>query len=162
MPDKSLFMESTKVSMSQSVAEITRCLVQGGARSIHTEFDEEGKITGIQWTVSVGANKLSFKMPARVDVVYKTLLSRGAGSKETVQARAERIAWRQLLRWVQVQMAMIDMGMAEMAEVFFAYNQPTGEPSGETLYNMAKASQFKLLSPGTDRLLLGPATGAKQ
>ena len=35
--------------------------------------------------------------------------------------QAKRVAWRQLLRWTEAQLAMIDAGMAHAGEVFLAY-----------------------------------------
>ncbi len=57
--------------------------------------------------------------------------------------RAERIAWRQLLRWVQIQIAMIQTGMVDAAEVFLPYM----EVGGRTLYRAFADTQFKRLPP---------------
>lgn len=59
--------------------------------------------------------------------------------------QAERVAWRQLLRWVQAQLAMIECGMTEASEVFFPYMQML---SGNTIYELFKASEFKQLAAG--------------
>lgn len=49
---------------------------------------------------------------------------------------AERVVWRQLLRWIQSQLAMIDTGMVEATEVFMPYIQV--EP-GLTLWELTIA-----------------------
>lgn len=149
MSEKTIFMETTRVEASRSVQEITSALVKGGARAIQTEYDGNGKITGIQFTVKTDGKLLAFKMPARLEVIRRELKKRSTSRNiQLIEERAERVAWRQLFRWVQVQMAMIDMGMAEMSEVFFAYSQPDGSPGGKTIYELAKGSGFKMLAAG--------------
>src|ERR1039458_6782482 len=63
--------------------------------------------------------------PLRVDPIFKKLQEERRRQREQHttrdQERAERIAWRQLLRWVEAQLAMVDLGMAQDAEVFMAY-----------------------------------------
>jgi hypothetical protein len=59
-----------------------------------------------------------------------------------VREQAERVAWRQLLRWAQAQLAMIETGMAAAEEVFLPYLQ---EPSGRTVYEVFAESRFKAL-----------------
>jgi hypothetical protein len=148
-----LFMETTKISADRSAAEITAALIKGGAKSISTDY-EGRRIVGLEWVMKLGTGEVRFKMPARIDPVHKLLLTEAKRSsrwrdderqKIELREKAERVAWRQLLRWVQAQMAMIDCGMSEMTEVFFPYVQAS---NGETIYALAKASQFKQLSAG--------------
>lgn len=152
MTKQTLFMETTKVSADRSAAEITEALVRAGARHISTEY-EDGGIIGIQWVMRLAGGEVTFKMPARIAPVHKLLLDEAKRSsrwrndekpKLDLREKAERVAWRQLLRWVQAQLAMIDCGMSEMTEVFFPYMVQLG--SGQTIYQIAKASQFKMLA----------------
>ena len=61
--------------------------------------------------------------------------------KQAMQEKAERVAWRQLLRWVQAQNAMIECGMVRPMEVFTAYWIPPGQT--QTLIEGLLANQFK-------------------
>lgn len=144
---KTLYMETTEVPADRTAAEICSALVQSGATHIATDY-EQGKITGLRWSMNIAGRSLWFAMPARVEPIYNLLTDRASGfidSKraERLQAQAERVAWRQLLRWVQAQLAMIDCGMAESAEVFLPYMVST--TSGQTLYSLIKESGFKAL-----------------
>ena len=58
------------------------------------------------------------------------------------------MAWRQLLRWTQAQMAMIQCGMAESAEVFFAYLQ---SPSGFSIFQEFAEQGLRMLPPGKEK-----------
>jgi len=121
---KPMFLESTEVEADRSAAEIATELVKAGARRIATHHDDGGKITGIDWTLRAEGRDISFSMPARIEGVYQHL-KRRAGSnvpeRSKLQAKAERIAWRQLLTWVKVQNAMIEAGMCKPHEVFMPY-----------------------------------------
>lgn len=145
---KTLFMETTKVPAERSAAEISACLIQAGATQIATDYDM-GKIKGLRWTMRIQGRELLFSMPARVEPVLEKLRKRRVQRSQTeLRSDAERIAWRQLLRWIQAQMAMIDLGMAEPSEVFFAYIVH-GE-AGKTIHSLFVEQQFKML-PGPEK-----------
>ena len=133
---KQVYMGTTKIEADRTAAEIIAELVRVGAKSVNTDY-KNGKIDGIRWIMSVNGNDTLFEMPARVDPVVKILGNREQGV---------RTAWRQLLRWVQAQNAMIETGMVHAAEVYFAYHVPEG--SARTLFEIALDSpKFKLLGP---------------
>lgn len=146
-----LFMETTEVPAERTAAEISAVLIRGGATQIATDY-EGGRIVGLRWTMRVCGRDILFAMPARVEPVYQILAKRrdsangdkwfSSDLKSTMRAKATRVAWRQLLRWTQAQLAMIDSGMAEPSEVFLPYLQ-TG--SGQSLFEVFKGSEFKQL-----------------
>lgn len=121
-----VFMETTEVPPERSAAEIASCLIRAGATQIATEYDN-GRIVGLRFTLTVGGQPLTFELPARTEPVYKLLVKRSRSSyltekeKTNKRAQAERVGWRQLLRWVQAQLAMMDVGMVSAHEVFFPY-----------------------------------------
>jgi hypothetical protein len=142
---KTLFMETTEVPAERTAAEISSVLIRAGATQIATDY-EAGKITGLRWTMRATGRDLLFAMPARVDPIYKILYDRSSSSwsvdKAKLREKAQRVAWRQLLRWVQAQLAMIECGMTEASEVFFPYIQT---PSGDTVYELFRGQGFKML-----------------
>lgn len=145
---KTLYMETTEIPAEKTAGEILSALVAVGATQVATDY-EAGKIKGLRWTMLVpGQGERLFAMPARIEPVYKILAARNEyaspAQKEQLQAKARRVAWRQLLRWVQAQLAMIDCGMTEASEVFFPYIQT---PSGQTLFDAFKVGQLRALLP---------------
>lgn len=130
-------MGSTKIESMQTAGEIISELVRGGATSINTEYSN-GKISGIKWLMRVRGTECLFDMPIRVEPLLKVIGDR---------AQAERVALRQLLRWVQAQNAMIEVGMAEAGEVYFAYMVKPG--TKQTLFQHLVDSQFKALGPAS-------------
>lgn len=55
--------------------------------------------------------------------------------------QAERTAWKCLKDWVDAQMALIQLGLANMDEVFMPYIM---DRNGNTLYEIAKERRFLL------------------
>lgn len=145
--NKTLFMETTDVPAERTASEISALLIQAGARQIATDYDA-GKIRGLRWTMRVPAGgDLLFAMPVRVEPIFKLLYQRASSfvdheREARLRAQAERVAWRQLFRWTQAQIAMVQAGMAEASEVFLPYWLPTG---GDSLFQLLKGSQFKAL-----------------
>jgi hypothetical protein len=144
---KPLYMESTEIPPARTAQEIQVVLVGAGARQIMTEYDAAGKVTGLKWTMATPLGDRLFDMPARVKPLYEILLKRARVSGQRfdlakLQAKAERVAWRQLLRWVQAQVAMIETGMVQASEVFFPYMVAV---EGRTVYSLFEARQLPML-----------------
>jgi hypothetical protein len=123
----SLYMETTKISATRTAQEIGSLLANSGATAVLTEYSKDRKICGLSFRLLVRDREIPFSLPVRVDPVYGYLQdqrTRNRYSKETEdREQAERIAWRQLLRWIQAQLAMINIGMVEAGEVFYPYIQ---------------------------------------
>jgi hypothetical protein len=151
---KTLFMETTGVPAERTAAEVSSELIQAGATQIASSY-ENGKIVGLRWTMKVQGIDALFEMPARVEPLYRLFVKRKGWTVSRHQdgslrfpdlwAKAERVAWRQLLRWVQAQNAMIETGMVQPMEVFTAYWIPPGQE--RTLFQGIIESQFKALPP---------------
>jgi hypothetical protein len=139
-------MVNTKVEAVQSIAEIQTYLIRMGATSIMTEF-EDGEPSGLYFKMNVDGKSMPFELPARVEPIYKIMHANRFNKDEARdRSQAKRVAWRQVYRWVLIQVAMIETGMVEPGEVMFAYVQ-TGPK--ESLYKRA-------LSAGIQKLLPAP------
>lgn len=150
---KTLFMETTQVAAEKTAGEITSLLIQCGARHIAMDYDENQAISGMHFVLLVAGQAHPFKMPVRTEPVFKILNGRRRSSWERANnadrdhAQAERVAWRQLLRWVMAQLAMVDAGMAAAREVFLPY---LVDQEGKTVYELFEASRFKALPPAME------------
>jgi hypothetical protein len=150
---QTLFMETTEVPAERSASEIVAELVKAGASAINTDY-QAGVITGLRWVMQVRGVDQLFNMPVRVAPVEKLLLSRRKGclfdeDRKRIHEQARRVAWRQLLRWTQAQMAMIQCGMAESGEVFFAYLMAPG--GGQSIFEAFAESGMRMLPPGEEK-----------
>jgi len=146
-----LFMESTKIDPLQTAGEVVSLLVQAGARQIQQEYSSDKKLVGVAFTLEILPGMVRyFKLPVRSEPIFK-IINGGRkhyrGNYTTVdREQAERVAWRQLYRWIQAQLAMIEVGMVEAAEIFLPYMQ---NESGATLFQEFMANSQKLLGEGT-------------
>lgn len=132
-----LYMGTTNISPTQTCGEIISELVRCGANSINTDY-KNGLISGIRWVMPVSGTPVLFEMPIRVEPILKKL-----GGRDRQQA--ERTAWRQLLRWVQAQNALIEVGMAQAGEIYLAYMVNPG--TNRTLFEHMLETQFKQIAP---------------
>ena len=153
MATKTLFMETTQIPSLKTAGEITELLVRAGAAQIAMDYSGQ-KIVGLMFSVPVSGRvePYCYKLPVRVDPVFRLLNGRRPEShwkrgnrKEWADRdrdQAERVAWRQLLRWIQAQLAMIETGMAEILEVFLPYMQAQ---DGRTMFQLFHDHELKML-----------------
>jgi hypothetical protein len=134
MKKKTLFMGTTKIDPHKTEGEIRAALVASGARQIATDYGSGGTISALRFIIPVQGQELAFALPVRSAALVHHL----RGDK----AQAERTAWRQLLRWVEAQFAMIDCGMVKAEEVYAPYML---QGNGQTLYECLATTQFKAI-----------------
>lgn len=147
---KRLFMESTEISAEKTAGEIASLLVGTGARQISMQYDERSRITGLAFAIGWGKEQMYFSLPVRTEPIFRAI--NGRRPKETYQrgnreewterdrVQAERVAWRQLLRWTEAQLALIETGMVKAGEVFMPYML---DGKGQTMWEQFE--QTKLL-----------------
>jgi hypothetical protein len=150
-----LYMETTRISAERTAQEIVILLAEAGATAVLTEYGKDRKIRGLSFKLRVADREVPFSLPVRVEPVFRILQGpqrrspkRKARLEQKDREQAERVAWRQLLRWIQAQLAMIDSGMVEAAEVFLPYVQV--EP-GRTLWERTIAGGQLALPPPAER-----------
>jgi hypothetical protein len=115
-----------------------------GAKQISYDYGDNGKVQGVQFVIKVKDRFIPIKLPARVDKAQAVLkkqweegiISHKRGKENTYgYDQAYRVAWRNILDWVQAQMALLKIGMANMEEVFLPYMQ---DRQGVTFYEAWK------------------------
>jgi hypothetical protein len=133
---KTLFMETTKIPVGQTVSQIQRILGEYGACAVMTEYKDK-EVTAVCFKVMFLDRDIPFRLPCRWEAVYKSILDRPRkrmlGSEEVLawQDQSKRIAWRQILRWVEAQMALVETNMVKVHEVFLPYIQCGINAKGE-------------------------------
>ena len=151
MPQKTLYMENTQIAPEKTAREVSDLLVAFKARQISIEYTTEARISGLRFVLATAQGEVEFRLPVRVEPVYTLLMARRKGfqneaDKRRLRAQAERVAWRQLFRWGQAQLALIDTGMVQPQEVFLPYALHAG--TGQTLYEFMAAEGLKQLAAG--------------
>jgi hypothetical protein len=131
---------STEVEAGRTVGEIISLLVAKRCTAINTDY-ENGRLLALTFVVKVGDNMIPFRMTPNIEGVARKL------PNPHDKIRAERVAWRILLRWVEAQMAMIDSTQAELGQVFLPY---AVRNDGETMWTAFQMSNTKQLSNGEE------------
>jgi len=138
-------METTKIPPEDTVAQIQKILGKYGAGKILTEY-EKGEVSGLSFIVDVAGHSVPFTLPCRWksidDVLSRRIKKYHSGTEERITAQAKRVAWRQILRWVEAQMALVQTDMVKIQEVFLPYMRVN---KGQTLYQQLEKDKFKML-----------------
>lgn len=94
---------------------------------------KDGSVVSVSFTMEIESVLVPFKLPADHEPLL-AMAQRGETKylKRGDEEQARRIAWRQILRWVQAQMAMVDIGMVTADQVFMPYIMI--DAKGTTLY----------------------------
>ena len=135
---------STTVDAFRTASEIECILVKHKAKSIMKNYEGES-ITGLSFLIDTGFQQLPIRLPVKVDECLKILKKekRENPRKQIKDTReqAERVAWRILKDWVEAQMALLDIEMVRLEEIFMAYIE-TG--NGQTIFERLEEKQFLL------------------
>lgn len=139
-------METTRVAAERTVSEIQSVLAKYGASSILLEFDKM-KVSAVSFQYAVDDKSIPFRLPCRWQAMMAVLQQSGKRPRydDTYEGWARRVAWRQILRWVEAQMALVETNMVKVQEVFFPYIQTR---SGQTLFELHETKGLLALSSG--------------
>jgi hypothetical protein len=133
-------------------AELQQTLATHGAKQISYDYGDDGKVHGVAFTIKVHDRFLPIQLPARVEKAQAVLqkqwdegvISHKRGRESTYgYEQAYRVAWRNILDWVQAQMALLEIGMAKIEEVFLPYMQ---DREGVTFFERMEQRGFLLES----------------
>lgn len=134
---------STKISSEKSCGEIQGMLGQKGAQYVSCKY-ENGEAVGICFSIDMKGKPVNFQLPCNWPGVLAAFKKdRKIPRSAETERQAKMTAWRIVKDWVEAQLALIEAGQADMAEVFLPYAVTT---SGQSLY------QKMLESP---KLLIG-------
>ena len=143
---KSLFMETTKIDPAQTVGEIQRLLGEYGASAIRMDYDN-GEVSSVSFTIKIDdGDPIPFRLPCRWEAIKKAFESRRRRRDNRgrppgdLTAQSKRVAWRQILRWVEAQLALTDTKMAKLHEVFMPY---LIVDKGQTIFEKLESQNWK-------------------
>lgn len=142
---------TSKKSATATAAEIEELLIKHGAKMIQKEITN-GNISAFRFVVDTAVGLVPIQLPVNVEAVYKILQKDHKTNRavKVTMAQAERTAWRCLYDWTAAQMALIEIGMVKLEQVFLPY---VFYKDGRTLYEAAAAKGFYLTggqNNGTD------------
>ncbi|MBA4698494.1 MAG: hypothetical protein H2212_03590 [Ruminococcus sp.] len=135
---------TTTVDPFKTVSEIEKILVSHKAKSIMKNYDGES-ISALSFLIDTGFQQIPIRLPVKTEQCLKVLQREKKNSPRSkikaTREQAERVAWRILKDWIQAQMALLDIEMVTMQEIFLPYIEI---PGGQTIYQKLEQQQFLL------------------
>lgn len=139
-------METTSISVIKTCAEIEHVLIKHNVTAIMKTIDS-GNVSGMQFVYNDNGQSIPIKIPFRWQSIQKLAQSGKTGYNKTAdEAQAKRVAARLELRWIQSMLAKVEVGMADMIEIFMPYIMVN---EGQSFYEKLSTENFKgLLTSG--------------
>lgn len=135
---------TTTVDAMKTAYEIECILIKHKVRSIVKTFEGE-TITGLSFLIDTGDRQVPVRLPVKTGECYLILKKeKAAGTHTNIKAtreQAERVAWRILKDWVEAQMALLDINMVKLEEIFLPYIEID---SGRTIFEALEEKRFFL------------------
>ena len=137
---KTLYMETTKKSPEETSSEIQEKLKSYGLTKFMFDYSN-GDITGCIFFLKIKKKDVPIKLPIRWLPLWK-MSQNGETKYIRTEKQAKRVAWRQVLKWIESQLSMIDIDMVEIGEVFLPYMLIS---KNKTLYQHLVDNDMKLI-----------------
>lgn len=134
----------TEVPVERTVAELQRKLVKHGALEITVRFEGE-RPRGLAFALQTRWGERAYRLPVDVSRTMQRLgdewVEGRLEKRFTSEKRAEMIAWRTLLRWVELQLDMVETGTLAKEEILLPYMVTS---SGETVFQAIERGRGQL------------------
>ena len=135
-----LYMETTTKSPEQTSAEIESILMKYGLTKFMKNY-KDGSVIGCVFGIKIDGKEVPISLPVNWEPLFE--MSRQGKTKYIrTKEQAQRVAWRQVLRWIEAQLAIVNIGMVELGEVFLPY---VLVQENRTVYQEIKSRNFTLL-----------------
>lgn len=135
---------TTSIDPWKTVNEIQQILSKHGAT--HFSIKNDGSFpVALSFAIDYNGHPLNFLLPCKFQNVLKIMKSdRKIPRNKCTEAQALRVSWRIVKDWTQSQLALIQVEMVKMEEVFMPYL--IVDTLGNTLYSKMSDNGMKLLN----------------
>ncbi len=147
---------TTTIDAEKSVSQLQDLLRKKGARRVLVDYDEKGRPEAVAFELELAQPegvpfRLPFQIRARPEAMKRCLWAdEDVPRRYRTLEQAERVAWRLVYNWIDVQMAFVEAGQAAMAEPLLGFAISThrnGEGVPKTFYEeLLDAEGPKLLA----------------
>jgi hypothetical protein len=113
---------TTSVPVSRTTAEMQELLGKAGASAVAVLY-ENGKPSGMSFSLATPAGQRTFNLPVDVAAVQKLLTTqkRSHARVDDRPAQAERVAWRIVKDWLAAQLTLIEAQLVSLDEIMLPY-----------------------------------------
>lgn len=133
---------STSVEAIKTIGEIEVILVKHGAKSILTNYNEDGTVESLSFIVKTAYGDMPIRLPVNAEAILRVMQrDRQVPRHYCTHPQAVRVVWRILRDWVRAQMAILETEMVKMEQIFLPYMITKNE---QTLYEAMVDKKFYL------------------
>jgi hypothetical protein len=117
---------TTTIEPEQTLSEIQKMLSRHGVQAMMTEYDGQ-QVSAVSFRISIDGRLMSFKLPCNwrqvAEIMKNPQARRNARIKkgETWDDQAIRVAWRIIKDWIEAQLALVEVNMVTIPQVFLPY-----------------------------------------
>lgn len=113
---------TTVISPIKTAGQIQMLLVRHGARRLMMEYDDNRQPKSIAFEIEFQPGRMMpFVLRANVSGCLTSMKQSHLPKRFLNLDHAQRVAWRLVLNWIEVQLAFVDARQAEMAQLFLGY-----------------------------------------
>lgn len=138
---------TTIIAPEQTISEIQQLLSNFGVSAMMTEYDGR-QVSAVSFRLEIGGKNIGFKLPCNWMSVRKVFDEQGVTKSilkhkdKDLDNQAIRTAWRIIYKWVDAQLALVEVNMVTIPQVFLPYSiMPDGRVLSE---HVASNPQFLL------------------
>lgn len=133
----------TNIDVHKTLGKIQKNLVSHGARKIMYDYDDSGHVQALCFVIDTPYGERGVKLPAaNVSAIYEVLKQQKKAGKIKIKItykQAEKVAWRIIKDWVEVQMAILESQMVQFDEIFLPYMLNS---KGQTFFQVYQQKQL--------------------
>lgn len=130
-PNKYMLLNyTTQTPIEQTVAEIQKMLSRHNVTAMVTEYDGP-HVSSVSFRISIDGKPMGFKLPCNWRAVQQIFKEKNANRKrrngrledkvDESDEQAQRTAWRIIKDWVEAQLAMVEVNLVTVPQVFLPY-----------------------------------------
>lgn len=113
---------TTKVPAEQTIGEMQNMLKDHGVSAMMTEYDGR-LVSSVSFELKLQGKKIAFKLPCNWLAVREIFKKQGVRLKHggTIDEQAIRTAWRVIKVWLEGQLALVEINMVTLPQIFLPY-----------------------------------------
>lgn len=145
---------TTKKDAAASANEIGERVRKYGAKQFGVRFGDDGEPVALHFIVDVdGVGEVPVQLEAQVEALTDRLdTHRSRKSRKAHRRQAMKIAWRQLLAYVEMMLEMVENGMKPFHEAFMSDVVIWDGSEHRRLGEVYRDAGGKLLPPGRETI----------
>ena len=115
---------TTTIDPERTISEIQRMLLAHGVTAMMTEYDGR-QVSSVSFQIVMHGKKAGFRLPCNWRAVRAVFDEQGIRSvkhkDKDLDNQATRTAWRIVFEWVRAQLALVEVNMVTVPQIFLPY-----------------------------------------